>query len=442
MLGQKNNSCEFLGKINIYEQRKYVTDENAFTRVRKLTHRDIMLYPLLQCGRTNEIESLHYIQKIKGDDKITITGKAIAKQRMKLDPLLYEDMANDHVQEMYQDCYEILKKTKGYIVAAIDGSIIKLPSDPKTRKEFINNKSKINPLETSRARASCIYDTNNEYILNSKIESRDISELELAKYHLNTIKDSINMEKLITIYDRGYNSLELILHTIQLKSKFLIRLKSTMFAKQRKEMTKDDQTVKINLKNAQIKDITDEKLRKLAKKDRELELRITNVTLKNGEVETLVSNIPFEEFNTEEMKELYHKRWKIETNYDVLKNKIELENFTGKRREIIEQDFYSSIFILNLMNSFKQDAEEELRKKEKTKNIKLEYNINKNYLIGLIKKELLKLLNANPEEKQEIIKHIEELSTKNLVTTKKDQKTTRKPEKNKNRHNINQRRAW
>ena len=94
------------------------------------------------------------------------------------------------------------------------------------------------------------------------------------------------------------------------------------------------------------------------------------------------------------------------------------------------------------MNSFKQDAEEELRKKQKTKNIKLEYNINKNYLIGLIKKELLKLLNANPEEKQEIIKHIEELSTKNLVTTKKDQKTTRKPEKNKNRHNINRRRAW
>ena len=443
MLILQNRNCDFLSKINIYEQRKYVTDENAFTRVRKLTQRDIMLYPLLQKGRTNEIEALHYIQKVKGDDNITITGKAIAKQRIKLDPLLYEDMANDHIQEIYRDCDESLEKTKGYIIAAIDGSIIKVPSDPKTRKEFINNKAKINPQKTSRARASCIYDTNTEFIINSKIESRDVSEIELAKHHLNTIKDSVNMEKLITIYDRGYNSLELMLHTIQLKSKFLIRLKSNTFAKERKEMTKNDEIIKIRLNNAHTKDIKDETLREQAKEDYEIELRITNVTLKTGEVETLVSNIPIEEFNTEEIKELYNKRWKIETNYDVLKNKIELENFTGKRREIIEQDFYSSIFILNLMNSFKLSAEDNLRKKQKNKNVKLEYNINKNYLIGLIKKELLKLLDANPEEKQVIIKHIEELSTKNLVATKKDQeKTLRKPKKNKNRHNINQRRAY
>lgn len=443
MLAPKFKSCEFLDNINIYEKRKYITVENAFTRNRKLTHKDIMLYPLLQCGRTNEIESIHYIQKIKGDENITITGKAIAKQRMKLDPLLYEDMANDHIQGIYQDCDEYLEKTKGYIIAAIDGSIISLPTDPKTKKEFIKNKSKIAIRDTSRARASCIYDTNNEFILNSKIECRDVSEYELAKHHLNSIKNTINMEKLITIYDRGYNNFELMLDTIKLKSKFLIRLKSTTLKQERKTMKTNDELVNIRLNNKKYKYIKNEELKQEIKGLYEIKLRITNVTLKTGETETLISNIPFEEFNTEEIKELYHKRWRIENNYDDLKNKIELENFTGKRKEIIKQDFYSSIFILNLMNSFKLNAEDQIRKKQKNKNIKLEYKVNKNYLIGLIKKELLKLLDATPEEKKERIKFIEELSTKNLVTTNKDQKTPkRKQNKNTNRHNINQRRAY
>ena len=443
MLTFKNESCEFLDEIDKYLERKYITKENAFTRTRKLSHRETMLYPLLQCGRSNEIEALHYMEKIKGDKKITITGKGLAKQRMKLDPLLYENMANDHIKRIYTNCDDDLIKTKGYIIAAIDGSIISLPTDPKTRKEFIKNRNKINPRKTSRARSSCIYDTNNEFIINSKIECRDISEIELAKENLNSIKDTIDMEKLITIYDRGYNSLELILHTIQLNSKFLIRLKSPTFKKERESMQTDDELITIRLNSSHTQDIKDEPLKQYAKDLYEIKLRITNVTLKTNEIETLVSNIPFEEFNTEEMKELYGKRWRIENNYDDLKNKLEIENFTGKRREIIEQDFYSTIFILNLMNSFKLNAEEKLRKKEKKKNIKLEYKINKNYIAGLIKKELLNLINKEPEERKQIIEHIEDLATKNLVQVNKDrEKTERNKKRYGQRHNINQRRPW
>ncbi|MDR2830934.1 MAG: transposase [Methanobrevibacter sp.] len=49
-------------------------------------------------------------------------------------------------------------------------------------------------------------------------------------------------------------------------------------------------------------------------------------------METLLTNIPQEIASPTELKELYGERWQIEKEYDVLKNKIHMENFSGKRR--------------------------------------------------------------------------------------------------------------
>ena len=39
------------------------------------------------------------------------------------------------------------------------------------------------------------------------------------------------------------------------------------------------------------------------------------------------------------MKELYNQRWKIETSYDALKNSLEIERITAKKRLTVEQYF-------------------------------------------------------------------------------------------------------
>ena len=45
-------------------------------------------------------------------------------------------------------------------------------------------------------------------------------------------------------------------------------------------------------------------------------------------------------YSKEELRTLYKYRWEVETDYDRLKNVLELENFTGQRRIIIEQDVF------------------------------------------------------------------------------------------------------
>lgn len=53
---------------------------------------------------------------------------------------------------------------------------------------------------------------------------------------------------------------------------------------------------------------------------------------------TFVTNLGAEEFSREEIYDLYHKRWAIETKYNDIKNKMAIENFSGTSTVAIYQD--------------------------------------------------------------------------------------------------------
>ena len=62
------------------------------------------------------------------------------------------------------------------------------------------------------------------------------------------------------------------------------------------------------------------------------------------------------------MKETYFKRWQIEIGYDILKNKLHIENFTGKTQITIEQDFYAQIYTFNVLQDIKHTAMQNCKK--------------------------------------------------------------------------------
>ena len=45
--------------------------------------------------------------------------------------------------------------------------------------------------------------------------------------------------------------------------------------------------------------------------------------------EILLTNLTEDEFDINALKELYHLRWNIETHYNILKNRMKLEEFSG-----------------------------------------------------------------------------------------------------------------
>ena len=64
-----------------------------------------------------------------------------------------------------------------------------------------------------------------------------------------------------------------------------------------------------------------------------IDLRIVTITLENGTKETLLTNLPKELMTIDDLKYIYGKRWGIETNYNTLKNRFYIENYSSKKKE-------------------------------------------------------------------------------------------------------------
>jgi uncharacterized protein YbcI len=89
------------------------------------------------------------------------------------------------------------------------------------------------------------------------------------------------------------------------------------------------------------------------------------------------------------LKELYHLRWGIETLFSVLKERLRLDNFTGKTVIAIKQDFFATLFLTGLESILTQTADLYLFKKSslnqlrQTVNNMVSFNAIKNFIIEM-----------------------------------------------------------
>ena len=113
--------------------------------------------------------------------------------------------------------------------------------------------------------------------------------------------------------------------------------------------------------------------------------------MSTGEIEVLITNlINQKKYKLEEFAYLYWSRWEVETLYGILKNRLNLENFSGKTLETVEQDFYSTIFVSNLESLLTENTN--IKLKERSENNKNELKVNKTVSFNAIKRNIIKLL--------------------------------------------------
>lgn len=403
----------FFVTFESFISKKYVAESNRFIRTRKMSFNEYVLYILTQTGCTNFAEAHKFYTKTLNHKFESITRQAIGKQRIYISPKLFIDMSEGFIDKLYGK-YKGFSKFKGYIVCACDGSIFDLPNTPTTKKAFNIPPDTVFERFLSRGRVSCILDVHSKHILTSKIVSKSVSEVKLAIEHLNNLNERFDLRKLIIIYDRGYGSTELMINTIYLNSKFLIRLNGQVFKKKIQQMSSEDEIIQVNIKNYILKKIDDEKVREFAVEMERLEFRVVKVKLKNGDIEVLATNLDENEFSKNDLKELYGKRWTIETGYDKLKNFIELEEFSGIRKEIIEQDFYAGIFIYNVATTVKFNIENSNTHKTKNKTKKYKITANFSSIITLIYDYLYPLVIESKSVKEKIVDFILLLVSKEL----------------------------
>lgn len=415
-------------KIQSKSSMNYKNKINAFIRQRKMNFTDYIWYLTLQKGRTTSMELDEYLKNKNGTYEISISKQAFSKQRQNLNPQIFIDIYKDYLLDFYNNYPEEVKKYKGFYVCAIDGSLFEIPNTRELREEYKTQKNASGNRESARARVSGIYDVENGFMLDALIKDCGEGEKELAKKNIENTSQILNLENCIIIFDRGYPGIDLIWHLEKLKIKYIFRLQSNMYNKEKESMKTDDEWIELNFTEHRLKRISKKKIKKELKKQKTIKVRMSKVVLDTGETEYLLSNISEQIILPEEMKETYFKRWQIEIGYDVLKNKLHLENFTGKTKITIEQDFYAQIYTFNVLQDIKNTNTKRIQEKQLNKNLKYKYKVNINILAGWLKNILIAVIFAeDKDEKAKLYNIIVEKAEKNLVAIKPNRTNIRKP---------------
>ena len=132
-----------------------------------------------------------------------------------------------------------------------------------------------------------------------------------------------------------------------------------------------------------------------------MNLRIVTIKSKNGEKYSILTNIPEEVLNTKEIGEIYKLRWGIETNYNTMKNRLYIENFSGKRRICIEQDIYSKFLKFNTFNYLKTKFNKIIKRKKELQEDYRKFQVDQANLIRNLKDKLLLILLTESEKIRE-----------------------------------------
>ena len=415
--------------IKSTDNDNYRYKHKSFTRKRKMNFKDYVWYLIFQKGRTASMELDEYLKNKNNSYKISISKQAFSKQRLNLKPEIFIDLYKDYLKDFYINYKEEVKTYKGFYVLAVDGSMFEIPNTKELRELFKTQKNSSGQRESARARVSGIYDIENEFIIDAIIADCEQGEKRLAKKNIEETGKIIDLKKCIIIFDRGYPGLDLIWFLEKLGVKYIFRLQnSNMYEDEKNSMTTNDEWVNLSCNNNRLRKIEDEITKNELKEKKSIPVRITKVTLDTGEKEYLLSNISEKTIPEKEMKEAYFKRWKIEIGYDILKNKLHIENFTGKTKVTIEQDFYAQIYVFNLLQDIKHEANEKIKLNHKNKNLKYEYKPNVNLLAGWIKNILIAVIFAKSKKKKiELYNIIIEKAEKNLVAINPNRSFNRNP---------------
>ena len=425
---------------NIVKPASYfVIDENRFTRDSKFSFKDYVTFFCVNKGTSNQADLEDFIEDDFTNNLETITRQALSKQRVFINPIVFKEISKEYLRLIgYNRNNHFFNEYKGFRLYGGDGSDFEIPDFEEVRRDFgIKDTPKYR--KPAMAKFSSIMDLLNGFILDGIIGNYKQAELPLMHQNLDNIQDLIIPEKSIFIFDRGYNAMELYAHIMSINSYFIVRLKDKSYIDERYTIKENDSEIKIKLTKDRIKKFHNPSLKEKYSKEKHLNLRILTIKLDNGKTETLLTNIFDKEFQIEDFKELYNLRWGIETNYNTMKNRLNIENYSGKKRITIEQDIYSKFLKYNVFQYCENYFNLLINRTQRQKGKFGLFKVNQAHLIRKLKKYLpIMILNPTPETIRTYTKKLITSCTKSPNKCTKKQTTKRNPKKQR-KFNLNYR---
>ena len=168
----------------------------------------------------------------------------------------------------------------------------------------------------------------------------------------------------LIMFDRGYGSRFLMFLLNFHKKHFLMRVQGNFITEVNTIMNNGEVDAIITIKtygdDKKLNHNFREHLADLSKEST-LQVRVLIFTLNSGIKEIIVTSLIDQSvFTTQDIFELYAKRWNVEEGYKLTKTIAEMENFSGKSTVAIEQDFFATILVCNMTILLMNEAQDEL----------------------------------------------------------------------------------
>lgn len=342
----------------------------------------------MSLNRAIQRELDNFFQKITSSD-FTIreaTKGAFSQARAKLNAWAFIRLNEVAVNSFYDGaCYH---RWKGMRLLAVDGTRLMLPNHPSVVKEFGTCSFGPNAdSPRSMAIGSILYDVLNQISIDAQMAPyKKSSEKVLLERHMEKLGSND-----LLLLDRGYPSIALFYQLMARGVEFCVRMKGSWWKEVRafRESGEKEKIVNFLLPDKDNKKLADYP----EWQGKEISCRLVKVELDTGETEILCTSLTnTKEYPYELFKELYHYRWHEEEAYKLLKNRIELEDFSGKTAKAVRQDFHAKIFLLTLSAAYAHPIEEKVRKEYKAdQQRKYDQKINRTNAISATKDVLVAL---------------------------------------------------
>jgi len=392
------NNPELLAKFSI--------SKGAFTRKRKLTFDRIVLLIVKLCKKTLSVELETFFEQLQV--VLSCSVSAFTQQRMKLHPKFYQAWNSIMLLSYYYHSSHKIRRWKGYRIIAADGSNISLVDTPALQAYFGGQSNQL--CSFVQARTFYQYDVLNALVIRSHIEPYRTGELTMAYKSIDSLENDMLM-----IYDRNFLNYKMIALHLWKKPeiKFIIRAKeSPVVIKSFIASNATSAIVYFHPTKSAIIGLGKSGYK--IDKNTPIKVRLVRVELEKS-IEVLATNLWQEEYSVSDFKDLYFKRWQIETNIGLQKNILQLESFSGLTVQSVLQDFFATVFITNLHSILIKNAQQTIDNEKTPRKYPLKVNHNKSH--GKLRNSLIELfISKHPKA---IIKILNEFFKRDPIPIRK-----------------------
>ena len=347
--------------------------KSDFTRNRKIDFKTFIGITMNSGGGTMSKELLEYFDF----DVNTPTVSAYTQQRSKVLPEAFEYLFQSFIQENIS-CNNTFK---GYRLIACDGSNLTIATNPSDAETAY--KSNQYGTITNHLHLNAFFDVLNRVYLDAVLQTA--SEYQEYRACIKMMERS-SLDNAILVADRGYENYNVMAHAINKGWKFVIRIKdieSNGIASGLQLPKSDtfDTDVSLTFTRQQVKSQkklgykfmptcqTFDYLPLKSKDTYDLSFRIVRFPILDDSYEVLITNLNQCDFSIDDLKEIYHLRWGIETSFRELKYAIGLTSFHARKVDYIKQEVFARLLLYNYCELVTTHVIEQMKNKDKTKQV-------------------------------------------------------------------------